>query len=205
MTASNPHEVHLSIAETGKLFALKGQHNEALRHYREALRLAVSSKAPEVFFRHYTQCVLESLELTDAYAELIQFCTDADAHYLSLNLSSSLHNRDHASVIERLGLVLLKSGKKDAARRTLQRARDLAEDGVLPVTDEVLGWLERGFTVDTARILQSQRRHHYFVVRKDQVDRKRARPFSSVQQRPVPIPNNNLTGDSLSKSIRRRA
>ncbi len=205
MSTSSPHELHLSIAETGKLFALKGQHSEALRHYREALRLAVSSKAPEVFFRHYTQCVLESLELTDAYAEIIQFCTDADAHYKSLNLKSSLHCRDHASVIERLGLVQLKSGMIDAARHTLERARDLTEDGVLPVTEEVLGWLGRGFSIDTARILQSQRRHHYFVVRKEQVDGKRAKPLSSAKQGPAPGSKSTLSDDSLPNSIRRRA
>ena len=53
--------MHLGIAEAGKVHALAGRHPEALRHYREAIRLAVSSKAPEIFFRHYSQCVLESL------------------------------------------------------------------------------------------------------------------------------------------------
>lgn len=55
MNTSASHTVHLSIAETGKLFALKNNHVQALKHYREAIQLAVSSKAPEVFFRHYTQ------------------------------------------------------------------------------------------------------------------------------------------------------
>ena len=71
MASENVHEIHLSIAENGKLQALKGNHEAALKGYREAIQLAVSSKAPEVFFRHYTQCVLESLELTGSYDEIV--------------------------------------------------------------------------------------------------------------------------------------
>jgi len=165
-----------------------------LQHYREALRLSVSSKAPEVFFRHYTQCVLESLELTGAYDEIIQFCQNASAHYASLELTSSLHKRDHGSVLERMGLVQLKSGDVDAGRTALEKAREVAGDGTLPITEEILGWLKRGFTVDTSRILNSQRRHKYFVVRADQVDRQRAKPISSTKPTGISDPTKVLTG-----------
>lgn len=175
------HSIHLSIAETGKLLALKGKHKDALQHYREALRLAVSSKAPEIFFRHYTQCVLESLELTGEYKEIIEFCTNADIHYTSLDLHSSLHRRDHGSVLERLGLTQLKNGDVEQGRVALEKARKIAGHGVLPITDEVLGWLKRGFRVDTGRILSSQRKHNYFVVRHGQVDPNKARPLKSLQ------------------------
>ncbi len=189
---SASHKIHLEIAETGKLLALKGKHTEALRYYRDALRLAVSSKAPEVFFRHYTQCVLESLELTGAYDEIISFCTDADAHYVSLNLSVGIHKRDHGSLLERLGLVYLKSGNAEAGQTALQKAQDIAGKGALPITEEILGWLKRGFTVNVARILSSQRKHKYFVVRPGQVDRKRARPISEVQHNTIPDPSKTL-------------
>lgn len=183
MNAPASHNIHFSIAETGKLLALKGSHSEALHHYREALRLAVSSRAPEVFFRHYTQCVLESLELTGAYEEIIQFCENADVHYTSLNLNSKLHKRDHGSILERLGLVHLKKGDLDAGVDALEKARKIAGEKTLPITEEMLGWLQRGFHVDSNRILSSQRRHHYFVVRRDQVDRKRAKPLSTIQHK----------------------
>jgi len=179
MNHEKTHEIHLAIAETGKLHALKGNHKEALRHYREAMRLAVSSRAPEVFFRHYTQCVLESLELTNEFDEIIQFCNDAHEHYNKLNLNSTLHRRDHGSILERLGMVQLKKGDIDAGRTALGLAQHVAGEGVLPATEEVLGWLMRGFTVDAARLLQSQRRHHYFVVRADKVDAARAKRMSS--------------------------
>ena len=179
MNNSAAHEVHLSIAEAGKLHALKGNHKEALRHYREAMRLAVSSKAPEVFFRHYTQCVLESLELTNAYDEIIQFCNDAHQHYSGLKLNSSLHRRDHGSILERLGMVQLKKGANDEGRSALELAQQIAGVGALPITDEVLGWLTRGFAVDATRLLQSQRRHNYFIVRAGKVDAARAKPLTT--------------------------
>lgn len=171
---STAHSMHLSIAETGKLKALKGNHTDALQHYREALRLAVSSKAPEVFFRHYTQCVLESLELTEAYDDIIQYCINADKHYQSLGLTSSIHKRDHSSILERLGLVQLKTGDVDSAHATLDRAKEIAGKNVLPITEEILNWLKRGFSVDNSRILSSQRKHNYFVVRASQVAPQRA-------------------------------
>jgi tetratricopeptide (TPR) repeat protein len=186
--------MHWSIAESGKLYALKGNHVEALCRYREALRLAVSSKAPEVFFRHYTQCALESLELTGAYDEIIRFCTDADRHYETLALGSSLHHRDHGSVLERLGLVQLKNGNLKAGREALQQALKIAGKGSLPASEEVLGWLGRGFTVEAPRILQSQRRHKYFVVRPDQVDSQRAKTVSPELQAVLRDPSKGMAG-----------
>jgi tetratricopeptide (TPR) repeat protein len=194
MNSPESLKLHLSIAETGKLLALKGRHTDALEHYREALRLAVSSRAPEIFFRHYTQCVLESLELTGAYAEVIEFCINADSHYASLGLNSSLHRRDHGSVLERLGLAHLKNGDAEPGQAALEKAHKIAGDGVLPITEEVLGWLKRGFRPDTTRILGSQRKHKYFVVRSGQVDRKRARPISSLNRTTTANPGGILTG-----------
>ena len=89
----NAHEMHFAVAEYGKVMALQKNHTEALRHYREAIRMAVSIKAPEVFFRHYTQCVLESLELTGTYSDVIEFCENADRHYSALEVSRAVHKK----------------------------------------------------------------------------------------------------------------
>ena len=175
----NPHSMHFSIAEKGKIKALKGHHKGALKHYREAIRLAVSSRAPEVFFRHYTQCVLESLELTGAYDEVIDFCINADTHYASLHLNSPIHKRDHGSILERQGLVLLKKGDTSQGQLALEKACKIAGKKTLPLSEEILNWLQRGFSVDTSRIITSQRKHHYFVVRADQVDLKRAKAITT--------------------------
>jgi tetratricopeptide (TPR) repeat protein len=173
------HALHLNIAEAGKVHALADRHGEALRHYREAIRLAVAAKAPEVFFRHYSQCVLESLEQSGGDADIIAFCEGAEAHYAELNASgldadTPLHRKDRGSLLERLGLAELRSGDVAAARATLQTAISLAGKGVLPLAEQVHGWLARGLAVSPALLRQAQNRHNYFVVRADAVDAARA-------------------------------
>lgn len=161
---------HLGIAEAGKVAALAGHHTEALRYYREALRLATSSNAPEVFFRHYTQCVLESLERSGSYPEVIEYCTRADEHYRTFAHLTSFQRRDHGATLERLGAVLLKAGRPEDALAALTRAVDIAGAGVLPLAEALTGWLRRGLSADVRRISELQDRHHYFTVRPELVD-----------------------------------
>jgi hypothetical protein len=173
------HHLHLNIAEAGKVHALAGRHGEALRHYREAIRLAVAAKAPEVFFRHYSQCVLESLEQSGGDADIIAFCEAAEAHYAKLNATgldadTPLHRKDRGSILERQGLAELRSGDTATARTTLASAIALAGKGVLPLAEQVHGWLARGLAVSPALLRQAQHRHDYFVVRAGTVDAARA-------------------------------
>ncbi|SEG11188.1 tetratricopeptide repeat protein [Marinobacterium lutimaris] len=183
--AAEAHAYHLGVAEAGKCFALKGDHREALRHYREAMRLAVSASAPEVFFRHYCQCVLESLELTGQFQEVIEYCEKADAYYEQISSQkqapSQLHGRDHASILERLGLIYAKQGESEAAIACLEKARTLAGSERLALTEQVYGWLRRGMVPDVARLTAAQRKHQYFTVRAEQVDARRARPLTADQ------------------------
>ncbi len=174
------HLQHLGIAEAGKLHALAHRHVEALRHYREALRIATASRAPAVFARHYTQCVLESLELIGSYSEVIRVCEEVDAHYTREGHALRLHRHDHAAHLERLGLARLKAGETAAGAQALQRAVALAGAGGLPLAEEVLGWVERRLTVSAARITVAQRARRYFTVRRDQVDVGRAVPLPSA-------------------------
>ena len=173
------HHLHLNIAEAGKVHALANRHAEALRHYREAIRLAVGAGAPEIFFRHYSQCVLESLERSGGDADIIAFCEAAEAHYARLNetgedADTPLHRKDRGSILERLGLAELRSGDVATARATLNTAIGLAGKGVLPLAEQVHGWLQRGLAVSPALLAQAQQRHHYFIVRADAVDSSRA-------------------------------
>ncbi|MEN0016691.1 MAG: tetratricopeptide repeat protein, partial [Bacteroidota bacterium] len=71
MKKVNKNLVHLSIAERGRAYRTAGNHDKALRCYREALRLAEQQQASDIFFQYYTQCIMESLELSGAYAEVI--------------------------------------------------------------------------------------------------------------------------------------
>ena len=180
------HLLHLSIAEQGKLHLLQGRHEEALRHFREAIRIAVSARAPEVFFRHYTQCVLESLELSGDYAEIIAFCEDADAHYAKIDSVEPLLAKDHGAILERLGVALLLSDRREQASEALDRACATAGADVLPLAEALSKWLKRGLAVPPPVLRQAQRRHQYFVVRPDTVDRRLARPLPPGTAAPSP-------------------
>jgi tetratricopeptide (TPR) repeat protein len=168
------HALHIGIAESGKMRALEGDHLDALRHYREALRLAQSAGAPEVFFRHYTQCVLESLERTGAHDEVLDFCRNALSHFEALDAPLALHQRDHAAMLERFALNLIKAGRDTEARAPMEQAVTLAATSDLPVTRTVLDWVRRGMRVDPRRVAQLQDKHGYFSVTRDRVEPKRA-------------------------------
>ncbi len=163
--------VHVGVAEQGKLFALSGDTARALYHYREAIRMAVSQGAPEVYFRHYTQCVLEVLERVGSLAEVLEFCERAERHYRQSPPANPLARRDLASIHERKGVILLKLGKTAEAREALIGALALAsvDSFDLPLTQVVLQWLRSGLHIDTRRLQLEQERRGYYVVRKGNV------------------------------------
>ena len=146
-TTENSIRLHLGIAEQGKLLALKGQHESALAHYREALRMAVSSSAPEVFFRHYTQCVMESLERSGTLEAVLRYCDEAEAHYQRVASPLPLVARDRAENLQRRASILLRMGRRDEAIDCLEQAISMAADHPLPLAREVLGWIRRGLSV----------------------------------------------------------
>lgn len=166
--------LHLGIAEQGKLLALKGQHEPALGHYREALRMAVSSSAPEVFFRHYTQCVMESLERSGTLDAVLRYCDEAEAHYQRLASPLPLVARDRAENQQRRASILLRMGRKEEAVEALEQALATAGTHPMPLAREVLGWIRRGLDVGARQLDEAQRRHRYYIVRKELVDPARA-------------------------------
>lgn len=170
----NVHSLHWGIAEEAKVALLDGRHAGALKGLREAIRLAVACKAPEVFFRHYMQCVLEALELSGDFREVADLCREQDSYYRQLAARGSLFTRDHGSILERLGVAELQSGRREEAAEALRRAVDCAGKGVLPLSELILQWLERGLNVPAQQLRQQQHRHRYFVIRPDTVDRNRA-------------------------------
>lgn len=183
------HRLHLGIAEQGKLHALKGEHGMALTCYREAIRMAVSTGAPEVFFRHYMECTLESLERMGSYPEVIAYADRAIAHYAMITPNSeeqrALIRADLVSIHQRRGVALLKSGCVEESRAALEQALSLAREASisLPLSQTLLGWIARGFHVDPHRILMEQEARRYFSVRPDTVDRALAVPLPSMEVR----------------------
>ena len=171
------HRLHLSAAEAGKVLALKGRHQEALVQYREALRLAFSARAPQVFARHYLHCVLESLEHLGDHqhaAELAGAAADASAS----PEPTPFQKRDRANLLERRGVNLVKAGDIAGARAALTAALEL--DDALKLTRSLLEWTARGLSINAARLADAQRKHGYWVVRADSMDADRRADIPDV-------------------------
>ncbi len=172
---------HLGIAERGKVYAVAGDHAQALRHYREAMRMAVSREAPEVFFRHYLECTIESLELMGSHGEVHDYCRRAiplhDARLRDAvdEDAAELARRDLATTWQRLGVNLLAAGQRTEARSALESAVALvdADVGPLKLARVLLGWLRGGLHVRREDVLAQQRRHGYFTVREETIDHGR--------------------------------
>jgi tetratricopeptide (TPR) repeat protein len=160
---------HLQVAEDGRLAALRGDHPAALAHYRNAMRIAVTTGAPEVFFRHYLEASLESLELMDAFDSVLEYCDRAILHYADNPPRHDVAWLDLASIHQRRGVVLLKSGKPDPARAAFASALELADriGAQLQLARLILSWMTRGLVVSNERILSEQRRLHYFSIRSE--------------------------------------
>ena len=178
------HDMHYGVAEQGKVLALKSRYEDALCHYREAIRLAVSIKAPELFFRHYTQCVMESLELIGAYSEVIEYCENVDQFFQKMPVKLPIHRKDHASNIERKAVNEFKIGQREAATEDFIKAIELSPKGTLPLSEDLLNWLKRGLQPDVRRVVELQKKYNYFVVRKELVDVSRARPITKERALP---------------------
>src|SRR6187455_1774220 len=116
---------HLAIAEQGKVYALAGQHALALAYYREAIRLTVQSGEPEIVFRHYLECVLESLEKMGAYRDVLDYCEKA-VGLLKAAPETAYTALERAHVYQRQGAVQLKAGDRESAAASLRTAVESA-------------------------------------------------------------------------------
>ncbi|MCC6186253.1 MAG: hypothetical protein IT256_03790, partial [Chitinophagaceae bacterium] len=72
--SNNTYSLHLGIAEKGKMYAVAANYKEALRHYKEAIKMTQNQANGELFFQHYMQCTMEALELMKAYDDVINYC-----------------------------------------------------------------------------------------------------------------------------------
>lgn len=159
--------MHLGIVENGKIYSLKGDHTEALRHYREGIRMCTQQNASEVFFQHYTQCVMESLELSGAYDEVISYCNKAISLLEDNIYKADFIKKNYVAALEKKGIQYLLKDDKTEAVAIFKKAQDAIGRGKQPLIDELLNWLQRGYTVSKQQILGSQKKHKYFTVTKE--------------------------------------
>ena len=170
MQTEHKTALHLGIAENGKLYCLRGDYSEALRHFREAIRLSQQHGEMDIFFQHYSQCVLETLELSGAHTEVIE-CSEGFLEFLADKTDESgFLNKMRASILERIGVQYLMLDEKAAAVPVLKEALALGGKKGNPLSHELLNWAQRGFAVSKKQIQDLQKRFNYFIVRKDKVN-----------------------------------
>ncbi|GLS24357.1 hypothetical protein [Marinibactrum halimedae] len=174
---------HLGIAEQGKLYAIAGDHKTALKYYRYAIKLTSALGHPEVFFRHYLECVLESLEHMQAYDELLEYCDKAVALFEETGKNEVIENGandseevdlmrlDVASIYLRKGIVFYKKKDIDQACDCFQLCKNHLKHSkhTLPLLSVMERWIKGGWHVDEHRIKQEQVRHKYFTVVKENI------------------------------------
>ena len=172
--------LHLRIAESGKLFALNGDYCRALGCYRLAMHLAVRSGSPEVFFRHYLECLIEAMELNGDYEEVLAFCDRMQTLHDELEKAGELEQLDRANIHQRRGIVLLKRQHDREAEHELAEATRLSGNG-LPLSATVLRWVRSRLSPGIPRLVEEQKRHGYFSVRRDTVKPALALPLGDRQ------------------------
>lgn len=173
MNENNPN-LHLQIAENGKVLALKGDHKEALRHYKEAMRMCQSVENSEFFLQHYSLCAMESLELMEAHEEIITFC-EKSIDFLTpkkAERTDDWFRKYLASLWERKGIQCIYLDEKAEAIEALDEALKEAKEFTMPLAKELLNWLRRGYAITPQKVRDLQKRHHYFTVRKENVNEK---------------------------------
>ncbi|WP_108446641.1 hypothetical protein [Halomonas denitrificans] len=174
MTATNldhgsVHMRHLAIAEKGKLAALAGDHGRALELYRTALRLAGEMAAPTPFARHYTDCILESLEREGRHADALALTVAACEELERREAVSPLQRRDHATLTLRRAILLLFLGREAEADRQLERAVAIAHPDRLALAAELQAWRRRALTITAQTLAEALSRHGYYTVRRARV------------------------------------
>lgn len=164
--------LHLRIAEKGKIFCLEGNYKEALRHFGEALKMMQKEKGSELFFQHYTQCVMETLEKSGAYDDVISYCE----RYISFldsknNKTNNLYiNRYYARIFEKQAIQYLLKEENITALQLFELAQHKVGKGKQPITDELIKWIQKGYQISKKQVEAIQKKYNYFIVRKDLVN-----------------------------------
>ena len=169
MSETRQFDAHVRLAEAGKAAALRGDHANALLRYRDAMRLAAEQQAPAVLRRHYLEISLESLELIEEFDSVLEYCDRAIAHYAEHPPQSDVASLDLATIHQRKGAVLMKTGAREAATRAFGQAIEIGTriGARLELARLLQGWIARGLVVSADRITREQRRVRYFSVRSD--------------------------------------
>ena len=165
---NNTDYLHLGIAEKGKLYALEGNYKEALRHYKEAIKMTQNKPQGELFFQHYAQCTMEALELTGSHDEVIHFC-EKFLDLLEEKENNELIIKYKADILQRMAIQYLLKNDTEEAEALFKTIRETIGVGKQKLTDELMNWIQRRYTLSKKQICDMQKKYQYFIVTKENV------------------------------------
>lgn len=130
-----------------------------------------SQPGGEIFFQHYSQCVMEALELSGAHNEVIDYCEKFVEFLEQKDDTSSLVQRYYGMILEKMAIQYLLKEDKSEAKGLLAEVQKRVGRGQQPITDELLNWIQRGYSINKKLVVDLQKKHNYFIVRKDKVNK----------------------------------
>ncbi len=157
--------LHQSFTEQGKLYFLEGNFDFALKYFRYSLELAVQTESPQFLIKHYMECLLEALEMTENYTAVITYC-DRVINLLEeeeKNLEKSVYL---TQAYQKKGILLLKSGKNKESKKLLEASLNMAKANKfpLPLAENILFLINSGINPDKKRIFEEQQQAGYFFI-----------------------------------------
>jgi tetratricopeptide (TPR) repeat protein len=170
--------LHLGIAEKGKIYCLQGNYKQALRHFKEAIRMTQNQPNGDVFFQHYSQCVMETLELSGANDEVLSYCEKfldfLDEKEEQTPLTAAYRN----VILEKMAIQYVMKNEKGEALEILKQIN--TKDIHLPVTKELLNWVSRGYAISHKQIKDLLKKHLYYIIRPDKINQAIAMELPEV-------------------------
>jgi len=163
---TNKYSLHLGIAEKGKIFAVQGNHKEALRHYKEAIKMTQGQKMGETFFQHYMQCTLESLELMGGYDEVLGYCEKL-LDLLNTKEESEFIAKYKIETRLRMAIQYIHKDDTETAIEYLTEITKEAGRGKYKMADTLLNWLSRRYKITKKQIIDLQNDNNYYIVNKN--------------------------------------
>jgi tetratricopeptide (TPR) repeat protein len=160
------YALHLGIAEKGKIYAVQGDHKEALRHYKEAIKMTQGQEMGEMFFQHYMQCTLESLELMGAHAEVLNYCEKL-LELLNTKEDSEFIAKYKTETWQRMAIQYLHKDDPETAREYLMKITKEAGSGKQKIADILLNWINRRYKITKKQIFDLQKENRYYIVDKN--------------------------------------
>jgi tetratricopeptide (TPR) repeat protein len=163
---TNKYVLHLGIAEKGKMYAVQGNHKEALRHYKEAIKMTQGKEMGEMFFQHYMQCALESFELMEAYDEVLNYC-EKFLELLDSKEESDFISKYKAETWQRMAIQYLHKDDPETAHEYFMKIAKEAGKYKLKISETLLNWLNRKYKITKKQIFDLQNENQYFIVNKN--------------------------------------